>query len=94
MCREVPFCVWLQDQTDMQQENAALKQRCLRLETEVRALRKDMVALQRHVHMPISVSTVAFDDDKPYHKVQVLVCCAAVNVQACQRCIDVSHVPL
>lgn len=74
MFREVPFCVWLQDQTDMQQENAALKQHCLRLETEVRALRKDMVALQRHVHMPISVSTLAVDDDKPYHKVQVLVC--------------------
>ena len=74
MFHEVNFWVWLQEQTDMQQENAALKQHCLRLETEVRALRKDMVALQRHVHMPISVSTLDLDDDKPYHKLQVLVC--------------------
>ena len=59
----------------MQQENAALKEQCLKLETEVRALRKDMAALQRHVHMPISFSTLDVDDDSmaqsSHHNLQV-----------------------
>ncbi len=46
----------------MQQENAKLKERCNVLEGEVRALRQDMTALQRHLHMPVTLSALSFDD--------------------------------
>lgn len=57
----------------MQQENGSLKEHCERLETEVRALRQDMAALQRHVHMPITFCTLdGHDDVMPNHKMKVL----------------------
>ena len=55
----------LQESTELQQENAKLKERCNLLEGEVRALRQDMTALQRHLHMPVTLSALSFDDSTP-----------------------------
>ena len=55
----------LQESTELQQENAKLKERCNVLEGEVRALRQDMTALQRHLHMPVTLSALSFDDSTP-----------------------------
>lgn len=55
----------VQESTELQQENAKLKERCNVLEGEVRALRQDMTALQRHLHMPVTLSALRFDDASP-----------------------------
>lgn len=64
----------LQEQIDLRQENAALQEHCARLETEVRALRQDMTALQRHVHMPTTFCTLdSHDDVRANYRSKVLV---------------------
>lgn len=55
----------LKESTELQQENAKLKERCNALEGEVRALREDMTALQRHLHMPVTLSALSFDESTP-----------------------------
>ena len=65
---------WLQDHSDIHRENTALKERCTRLETEVKALRKDLVAIQQHLHLPTSLSAFTLDDEaahQPHQKIQV-----------------------
>lgn len=65
---------YLQDHSDIHHENTALKERCTRLETEVKALRKDLVAIQQHMHLPTSLSAFTLDHEaahQPHQKIQV-----------------------
>lgn len=58
----------LQEAAELHKENIKLKQRCNVLETEIRALRYDLTAMQRHLHLPVTISAVGVEEDFTNHR--------------------------
>lgn len=66
----------MQEAAELHKENVKLKQRCNVLETEIRALRYDMTAMQRHLHLPVSVSAMGVEEESTNYrrkKTQIIV---------------------
>ena len=60
--------VLLQEAAELHKENIKLKQRCNVLETEIRALRYDLTAMQRHLHLPVTISAMGVEEDSINHR--------------------------
>ncbi|KAL3150273.1 hypothetical protein ABBQ32_000123 [Trebouxia sp. C0010 RCD-2024] len=53
----------MQEAAELHKENIRLRQRCNVMETEIRALRYDLTAMQRHLHLPVSVSAMGVEEE-------------------------------
>ena len=53
----------MQEAAELHKENIKLKQRCNVLETEIRALRYDLTTMQRHLHLPVTISAMGVEED-------------------------------
>ena len=83
----------MQEAAELHKENVKLKQRCNVLETEIRALRYDMTAMQRHLHLPVSVSAMGVEEESTNYRrkksqVLVLLCLAHSSKSCCSLCLN------
>ena len=58
----------MQEAAELHKENIKLKQRCNVLETEIRALRYDLTAVQRHLHLPVTISAMGVEEDSTNYR--------------------------
>lgn len=80
----------MQEAAELHKENVKLKQRCNVLETEIRALRYDMTAMQRHLHLPVSVSAMGVEEESTNYrrkKTQVFLPLSLARPSKCCCCL-------
>ena len=58
----------MQEAAELHKENIRLRQRCNVMETEIRALRYDLTAMQRHLHLPVSISAMGVEEESINHR--------------------------
>ena len=58
----------MQEAAELHKENVKLKQRCNVLESEIRALRYDLTAMQRHLHLPVSISAMGVEEESTNYR--------------------------
>lgn len=85
----------LQEAAEVHKENIRLRQRCNAMESEIRALRYDLTAMQRHLHLPVSMSAMGVEEESTnYRRKKSQVCSSPssrwLQEQSLTKLIDLS----